>query len=1653
MKRVLLLVIAVLCLWACKKAPEEIAVTSVTLSQATAEMIEGETAKLIATVLPSDATDKKVIWASSKQSVATVSNTGLVSAIAEGTSIITASAGGKSATCTVTVSKKVIVVSSVELNKKDLSLERGKSETLIATVKPDDAADKTVTWSSSDERIVSVEQTGKVTAIQGGNAIITANAGDKSAKCVVTVTVPVTDITLSQTSLALEVGQTASLTATVSPSDATDKTVTWTSSNTSVATVSNGMVTAKAAGTASITASVRGKSATCSVTVTRPSNKPAEAVDLGLPSGVKWASYNLGAIKPEEYGDYYAWGETSPKNDYLWETYKWCIGSSTTLTNLIKYNTSSRYGTVDNKTQLELSDDAAHANWGGNWRMPTKAEFDELKSNCTYTWITRDGVKGYQVTSKKNGNSIFLPAGGYWYGAYVNHAGSDGVYWSSSLNKDYPDNAWRLDFQSSLFITNSFNRSYGLSVRPVIDNRDLVEVSSVTLSQTSLTLEVGQTATLTATVKPDNATDKDVTWSSSNTTIATVSNGTVTAKAEGTATITAKAGDKSATCTVTVKKASIAVTSITLSQTTLSLEVGQTATLTATVKPDNATDKTVTWTSSNTSIATVSNGTVTAKAEGTATITAKAGDKSATCTVTVKKASIAVTSVTLSQTTLSLEVGQTATLTATVKPDNATDKTVTWTSSNTSIATVSNGTVTAKAEGTATITAKAGDKSATCTVTVKKAYVAVTSVTLNKTSLSLTKGSSETLTATVSPSNATDKTVTWTSSNTSIATVSNGLVTAKAEGTATITASAGGKSATCAVTVTQSSSNGPKAVDLGLPSGIKWASYNVGATKPEEYGDYFAWGETKPKNDYSWSTYKWCNGSNTTLTKYNISSGYGTVDYKTQLEMSDDAARVNLGGKWRMPTNAEFEELIDNCDSEWATMNGVKGRKFTSKKNGNSIFLPAAGFWYDTYLNYVGSYGSYWSSSLYTDFRAWYVFFISDFVSRRSYDRYYGLSVRPVYGDLISVTSVILSQTTLSLEVGQTATLTATVKPDNATDKTVTWTSSNTSIATIYNGLVTAKAEGTATITASAGGKSATCTVTVTNPSTPQPQAIDLGLSVKWASFNLGASFPSDYGDYYAWGELTTKSYYGWSNYKWCKGTETSLTKYNSSSSYGTVDNKSVLDLSDDVAYVKLGGDWRMPSSAELDELIATRGNSNYKWTWKSINGHNGWEVVYQSNGQSIFLPAAGRWVESKVERDNSYGYFWCTSLSSPSIARHLDILSTSVYRGYDHRYQGMSIRPVCTNTDYISVTSVSLSQTTLSLEVGQTATLTATVKPDNATDKTVTWTSSNTSIATVSNGTVTAKAEGTATITAKAGDKSATCTVTVKKAYVAVTSVTLNKTSLSLTKGSSETLTATVSPSNATDKTVTWTSSNTSIATVSNGFVTAKAEGTATITASVGGKSATCRVTVTQSSSNGPEAVDLGLPSGIKWASYNVGATKPEEYGDYFAWGETAPKSDYSWATYKWCNGSYYTLTRYCPSGKTNDWGGSGSPDNKISLADYDYEDDAARANWGGTWRMPTNAEFEELINNCNSEWTTLNGVKGRKFTSKKNGNSIFMPAAGYRNDTNLSNVGSGGYYWSSSLNTDYPDYAWRVGFNSDNVYRSYIYRYLGRSVRPVSE
>ena len=509
------------------------------------------------------------------------------------------------------------------------------------------------------------------------------------------------------------------------------------------------------------------------------------------------------------------------------------------------------------------------------------------------------------------------------------------------------------------------------------------------------------------------------------------------------------------------------------------------------------------------------------------------------------------------------------------------------------------------------------------------------------------------------------------------------------------------------------SENGHTYVDLGLS--VKWATCNVGASSLEEYGDFFAWGETEPKEIYDWSTYKWCEGANNKLTKYNTNSSDGVVDNKITLDLSDDAARVNWGGRWRTPTVNEINELSTKCTWTWNTQNGVKGYKITSNSNGKSIFIPAAGYrWKDLYKN-AGSDGYYMLNSLYRDESyepkcdaARYAYFwMSNRYNNARTDRAVGYSVRPVLGE------EYVYETTLPTVTTKTVTQITETSATTAGDVTADGNASLVERGVVYS---TSQNPTTANmkIKAGSGIGNFTCNLTGLQPnttyyvrayavnskgtaygsqvsfttkeqsSTPNNGTengyayVDLGLSVKWATCNVGANNPEDYGDYFAWGETTsTKNTYDWSTYKYCNGSSSTLTKYNTSSSFGTVDNKTQLELSDDAARVNWGGSWRMPTDAEWIELM-----NNCTDTWTTQNGVNGYRVTSKTNGNSIFLPAAGFRFDSSRNDAGGYGYYWSSSLYTDDPRQawdvHFDFDSGVVSRDYFNRYYGRSVRPVC---------------------------------------------------------------------------------------------------------------------------------------------------------------------------------------------------------------------------------------------------------------------------------------------------------------------------------------------------------------------------------------
>ena len=412
----------------------------------------------------------------------------------------------------------------------------------------------------------------------------------------------------------------------------------------------------------------------------------------------------------------------------------------------------------------------------------------------------------------------------------------------------------------------------------------------------------------------------------------------------------------------------------------------------------------------------------------------------------------------------------------------------------------------------------------------------------------------------------------------------------------------------------KSTENGHEYVDLGLS--VMWATCNVGANKPEQYGNYYAWGETETKSRYT--------VVNSITQGMSISQlqSQGYIDGSGNLTSSHDAATANWGGSWRMPTKKEQQELIDKCTWQWTTQGGKKGYKVTGP-NGNHIFLPAAGHRDLSSLFDAGNDGEYLNSTSYDgdiEFAYALEFNSGNHKVGISY-RKNGLSVRPVCDKDIKTNNTTSQQNSTNAQ--------STTSQQN---KSNTSTQNTTKVSKPSNG--------------TANGH----------------EYVDLGLSVMWATCNIGANKPEQYGNYYAWGETETKSVY----------------KQNNSLTRGKKMNDISGNVDYDVARANWGGSWRMPTKTEFEEL-----KNKCTWIPTTQNGVKGCKVV-GPNGNYIFLPAGGSIVETSgnVARNaGRFGRFWSSTPCSTESAYHLCIDSQSrngcsVLNNFG-RPEGYSIRPV----------------------------------------------------------------------------------------------------------------------------------------------------------------------------------------------------------------------------------------------------------------------------------------------------------------------------------------------------------------------------------------
>ncbi len=725
-----------------------------------------------ARIIPENAANKNITWISKDESVATVTD-GKVTPHSVGSTVIKAITedGGFAAECAVTVKVKV---QSITLNKTSLTLNSQDSEQLIATVLPQNATNKNVTWSSSNTAVATISEDGTVTAKSKGSAIITATGDDgKSASCNLNVTAYVTGITLDKTEITIIKGDRFSLNARIAPFNADNQKTTWTVSDKYDFEISSSSdciyLTPKYLGTYTVTVTTQegGFSDTCTIKVIDGGNNwsyDAETTTLMINGSGNMSNYSLNNTAPwYEYrskctnivfsdditsiGSYAFQGFSEIKSIKLPDK----------LTTINQYAFTGCYGLVNIEIPYSLSTVDMYS-FQDSYKLAsvyykgTKEQFDKITISIGNTYLKKATVyytsmgSDIYITYNSNGGAFIntpkahtsdLPITsdiptytGYVFCGWSDEKNGTVKYVSGDYYNGTTDitlyAVWEIKTYRIKYNANG-GMFAGTHEDQIKTHGRLLNLNFPVVVRDGYRVCYWNTDPncdgdfYNETVYNTYYYDEDLTLYA------------IWEKVES--------------------ETIIIVTNVSLNKTSTTLDIGATETLTATVVPSNATNKTVTWISSNSSVASVSNGVITAKAAGTATITVKTADanKTATCTVTVKTPTVAVTGVSLNKIATTLTVGDTETLTATVTPNNATNKTVTWTSSNTNIASVSNGVITAKAAGTATITVKTadGNKTATCVVTVNEQPIVATDVIYTISSTSAKPGDSVEVTLSV----------------------------------------------------------------------------------------------------------------------------------------------------------------------------------------------------------------------------------------------------------------------------------------------------------------------------------------------------------------------------------------------------------------------------------------------------------------------------------------------------------------------------------------------------------------------------------------------------------------------------------------------------------------------------------------------------------------------------------------------------------------------------------------------------------------------------------------------------------------------------------------------------------------------------------------
>ncbi len=737
----------------------EIPVVSITLSKTTVEMYVDDKVMIDANIFPVNAFDKTLIWTSKADSIASVSATGTITAKSIGTTTITAKSRMDTtivAHCEVVVKKRLI--ESIVVEPSPLKMDRGETLLVTALIAPINATEKNLIWTIEDPQVAQVDTLGNVKAIAGGITILKATAKDGSGvydTCQVIVMVPIEKIELDTNQIILKTNDTYELSATITPKDATNKTLVWISSDTTIVTVKDGNVKAVADGIATITVTTEDGAleATCKVIVSPIFNK-LELEDSYINLQLEKSKFLNVIVEPVGANI---------------EVLTWSTADATTAVVEKGIVTAKKLG----KTLIYVA-----------------TPDGTLKDSCVVS-ITKEpevplvGVKldkekvDMRVGDKVTINTTFYPA----------NASNKKLIWKSSndivasVDSTGTITAKFIGKTTITVITEDGN--YSASVVVNVDAA-FVPVDSIILSADSVELEVGGSAMLVAIVQPLNATNQEIQWKSSNMAIVVVKDGLLVGVSEGQAkvTVTSVEGQASAECVVTVKKAKQDVTGVVLNVNEITITPAKDEQLYATVLPTSAVNKKVHWESKNEKVVTVKDGLLHAVNAGTTivTVTTEVGNYSASCMVTVQ---IDATKLTIDKAQCTLLVGQTLKLNATVEPTNAAGM-LSWESNNDKVASVKDGLITANSGGQAIITAKTpSGLTATCQVEV---IVPVTGLTLDAQHLTVYNGDMHKLVPTITPFDATNQKVVWTSTNENIIKVEDGVITAVAEGDADVIA-------------------------------------------------------------------------------------------------------------------------------------------------------------------------------------------------------------------------------------------------------------------------------------------------------------------------------------------------------------------------------------------------------------------------------------------------------------------------------------------------------------------------------------------------------------------------------------------------------------------------------------------------------------------------------------------------------------------------------------------------------------------------------------------------------------------------------------------------------------------------------------------------